>query len=386
MICIGLDVGREKHDYVVMNRGREPFLEGTFPNESWAFLAWCEHVESVCGTTEIRLAYETANGLATPLDQFLVDRGWELVTIQPAAVKSYRQNVLKKHDKTDWSDAWTLAHLGLHWTIPDTPREQPRRALRTLTRWRESLVRSQTRTVNRLRQTTAAYWPELTNSKLITNYGALYVMALFEHYPDPETLSEISPTKVMERFRKSGSRLPANRLLLLQRLARQNTVYPSEKKQLTMTAQLLARRLRSLVRDIAEVDRLLEELGRDDSIVEFLLSWSGVGIVTATTYASEIQSIDNFESESSLASYSGLALRRVQTGKSKDYRSPQRAANRRLKRCLAQIANGRRLYDPESASYYERKRAEGKSHLQANRCLARHITRRIFKSLKSRQA
>lgn len=383
MVCIGLDVGREKHDYVVMSQGQEPFLDGTFPNESWAFSAWCEHVENVCGTTEIRLAYETANGLATPLDQFLVDRGWELVTIQPAAVKSYRQNVLKQHDKTDWSDAWTLAHLGLQWRIPDSPREQPRRALRTLTRWRESLVRSQTRTINRLRQTTAAYWPELSSSKLVTNYGALYVMALFEHFPDPKTLSELSPSKVMQRFRKCGSRLPANRLIMLQRLARQNQVYPTEKKQLVLTAKLLARRLRSLVQDIAEVDGLLKELGREDTIVRFLMSWSGVGIVTATTYASEIQSIDNFETESSLASYSGLALRRVQTGKSKDYRSPQRAANRRLKRCLTQIANGRRLYDPESAEYYERKRAEGKSHLQANRCLARHITRRIFRSLKN---
>jgi transposase len=385
MVCIGLDVGREKHDYVVMGQGREPFLDGTFPNESWAFSAWCEHVESVCGTTEIRLAYETANGLATPLDQFLVDRGWELVTIQPSAVKSYRQNVLRKHDKTDWSDAWTLAHLGLQWKVPEAS-EQPRRALRTLTRWRESLVRSQTRTVNRLRQTTAAYWPELTSSKLITNYGALYIIALFEHFPDPKILSEISPSEVMERFRHSGSRIPANRLLLLQRLARQNSVYPREKEQLVMAARLLARKLGSLVQDIAEVDRLLEKLGRDDAIVKFLLSWSGVGIVTATTYASEIQSIDNFESESSLASYSGLALRKVQTGKSKDYKTPQRSANRRLKRCLAQMANGRRLYDQESARYYDRKRAEGKTHLQATRCLARHITRRIFKSLKSRQA
>lgn len=386
MVCIGLDVGREKHDYVVMNEGRERFLDGTFPNESWAFTAWCEHVEGVCGTTKIRLAYETANGLATPLDQFLVDRGWELVTIQPCAVKSYRQNVLRQHDKTDRSDAWTLAHLGLQWNAPNSPREQPRRALRTLTRWRESLVRSQTRTVNRLRQTTAAYWPELTRSTLITNYSALYIMALFEHFPDPKILSEIPPTEVMERFRQSGSRIPAKRLLLLQRLARQNSVYPKEKEQLVMTAQLLARRLKSLLQDIAEVDKLLEDLGRDDAIVKFLLSWSGVGIVTATTYASEIQCIDNFESESSLASYCGLALRRVQTGKSKNYNSPQRSANRRLKRCLAQMANGRRLYDTESARYYERKRAEGKTHLQANRCLARHITRRIFKSLKSRQA
>lgn len=386
MVCIGLDVGREKHDYVVMNQSREPFLDGTFPNESWAFSAWCEHVESVCGTTEVRLAYETANGLATPLDQYLIDRGWELVTIQPSAVKSYRKNVLKKHDKTDWSDAWTLAHLGLHWQAPDNPREQPRRALRTLTRWRESLVRNQTRTVNRLRQTTAAYWPELASSGLIPNYGTRYIIALFEHFPDPKTFSETPPSKVMETFRKRGSRIPANRLLLLQRLACQNSIYPREKEQLVMTAQLLARRLRGLVQDIADVDRLLTKIGREDPIVSFLLSWPGVGIVTAATYASEIQSIDNFESESSLASYCGLALRKVQTGKSKDYNCPQRAANRRLKRCLAQMANGRRLYDPESGNYYERKRAEGKSHLQACRCLARHITRRIFKSLKSRQA
>ena len=386
MICIGLDVGREKHDYVVMGQSREPVLDGTFPNESWAFSAWCEHVESVCGATEIRLAYETANGLATPLDQFLVARGWELVTIQPGAVKSYRENVLRKHDKTDKNDAWALACMASHWRVPDAPREQPRRALRTLTRWRESLVKNQTRTVNRLRQVTAAYWPELTSSSLVTNYGALYILALFEHFPDPQVLSEIAPTEVMETFRKSGSRLPSKRVLFLQRLARQNSVFPIEKRQLILTAQLLARRLRELGQDIAGVDKLVKEISQDDPIVRLLVSWNGIGFTTAATFASEIQDVENFETESSLASYCGLALRRVQTGKSKNFASPQRAANRRLKRCLCQMANGRRLYDPESAQYYERKMAEGKTHLQALRSLSRHITRRIYKTLKNRQA
>lgn len=382
MICIGLDVGREKHDYVVMNESREPVLDGTFPNESWAYSAWCEHVENVCGPTEVRLAYETANGLATPLDQFLVDRGWKLVTIQPSAVKSYRQNVLKKHDKTDHDDAWALAHLGLQWAVPGA-REQPRRALRTLTRWREGMVKNQTRTVNRLRQTTAAYWPELASSPLIPNYDALYIIALFEHYPDPMILSEVPPTEVVRRFRASGSRIPSKRVLLLQSLARQNTIFPVEKRQLVLTARLLAQRLRGLIQDIAEVDRLLAEIGEEDPIVSLLLSWQGVGLTSATTFAGEVQDLDNFKSETALASYCGLALRRVQTGKSKDYRSPQRSANKRLKRCLTQMANGRRLHDPESARYYDRKIAEGKTHLQALRSLARHITRRIYKSLKT---
>ena len=382
MICIGLDVGREKHDYVVMNRSREPVLDGTFPNESWAFSAWCEHVENVCGTTKVRLAYETANGLATPLDQFLVDRGWELVTIQPSAVKSYRQNVLQKHDKTDQTDAWTLAHLGSQWMAPGT-REQPRRALRTLTRWREGLVRNQTRTVNRLRQTTAAYWPELATSPLIPNYDALYIIALFEHYPDPKIFSEVTPTEVVRKFRASGSPIPGKRVLLLQTLARQNSIFPIEKSQLVLTAQLLARRLRKLVQDISEVERLLAEITKEDPLVSLLLSWQGVGLTSAATFAGEVQDLGNFESETALASYCGLALRRIQTGKSKDYRSPQRSANKRLKRCLTQMANGRRLHDPESARYYDRKIAEGKTHLQALRSLARHITRRIYKSLKT---
>ena len=386
MICIGLDVGREKHDYVVMSQSREPVLEGTFPNESWAFSAWCEHVESVCGTTEIRLAYETANGLATPLDQFLVDRGWELVTIQPGAVKSYRQNVLRKHDKTDRNDAWTLAHLGTQWNTPESSREQPRRALRTLTRWRESLIKNQTRTVNRLRQTTAAYWPELTSSPLVSNYHALYIISLFEHFPDPMVFSEVPPSEAVQRFRESGSRIPGKQVMLLQALARQNSVFPSEKRQLVLTAQLLARRLRALVQDISEVDHLLAEIGREDPMISLLHSWPGIGLTSAATFAGEVQDLDNFGCECALASYSGLALRRVQTGKSKDFRSPQRSANKRLKRCLTQIANGRRLHDQESARYYDRKIAEGKSHLQALRSLARHITRRVYKTLKTGQA
>ena len=386
MVCIGLDVGREKHDYVVMGQDRETVLDGVFPNESWAFAAWCQHVEDVCGTTKVRLAYETANGLAMPLDQYLEDRGWELVTIPPSAVKSYRQNVLREHNKTDKTDAWTLAHLGIEARGLYAAQEQPRRALRTLMRWRESLVRNSTRTVNRLRQTTAAYWPELAYSKLIPNYDALYIMALFEHFPDPQKFGQMAPTAVVKKFRKSGSTIPEKRVLLLQNLARKNTVFPVEKRQLVLTAQLLARRLRTLAQEIQEVESLVAEIGKEDPIVSFLHSWPGIGLTSAATYAGEVQDLGNFKSEAALASYSGLALKRVQTGKTKDFRAPQRSANKRLKHCLTQLANGRRLHDPESAKYYNRKISEGKSHLQALRALARHITRRIYKILATQQA
>ena len=237
--------------------------------------------------------------------------------------------------------------------------------------------------MNRLRQTTAAYWPELATSPLIPNYDALYIIALFEHYPDPNVFSEETPTEVVRKFRASGSPIPGKRVLLLQSLARQNSIFPIEKRQLVLTAQLLARRLRNLVQDISEVERLLAEITKEDPLVSLLLSWQGVGLTSAATFAGEVQDLRNFESETALASYCGLALRRIQTGKSKDYRSPQRSANKRLKRCLTQMANGRRLHDPESGRYYDRKIAEGKTHLQALRSLARHITRRIYNSMKT---
>lgn len=51
-------------------------------------------------------------------------------------------------------------------------------------------------------------------------------------------------------------------------------------------------------------------------------------------------------------------------------------------RCTSSITRGR--IDPETRAYLQRKEAEGKSRIEAMRCLKRHLARRYYRLLSER--
>jgi transposase len=68
------------------------------------------------------------------------------------------------------------------------------------------------------------------------------------------------------------------------------------------------------------------------------------------------------------------------SGKSKKTRAVYKA-NRICKATMIKIAGCTIKSVPESKTYYEKKRAEGKKHNHALRCLARQLIKVIFKLL-----
>ncbi len=89
-----------------------------------------------------------------------------------------------------------------------------------------------------------------------------------------------------------------------------------------------------------------------------------MAIVTAASIMAEIQDIGNFSAEAQLASYSGLALKRFQTGKTANFRTPQGRCNRRLKRYMLHLAMQSAMFDPRSKAFYQKKLGEGKKPLR----------------------
>jgi transposase len=95
----------------------------------------------------------------------------------------------------------------------------------------------------------------------------------------------------------------------------------------------------------------------------------GTGVRTAARILVEVSGRD-FATAGHLAAYAGIAPVTRQSGSSiRGERRPQRG-NRRLKRALYLSAFSS-LKDPRSRAYYDRKRAENKSHQHALMALAR---------------
>jgi transposase len=108
-----------------------------------------------------------------------------------------------------------------------------------------------------------------------------------------------------------------------------------------------------------------------------LLAEPGFGPLTAGKLIGEIAGAQRFASDAKLARAGGIAPIPVSSGQTNRHRL-DRGGNRQLNTAIHRVAVTRARCHPETRAYIARKRAEGKSHKDAIRCLKRHLARRIW--------
>ena len=74
MINIGLDTGRERHQFHILDASKGTRDTGFLPNTSWAYEAWAGHIESAYGLN-VQLAIESCNGEIEALHPYLAAFG-----------------------------------------------------------------------------------------------------------------------------------------------------------------------------------------------------------------------------------------------------------------------------------------------------------------------
>ena len=134
----------------------------------------------------------------------------------------------------------------------------------------------------------------------------------------------------------------------------------------------LAARITAIDEDLAEIDaKIAEHYGQHED-AEILLSLPGFGPVLAATFLAQIGgTLDNFDTVDRLACVAGLAPVPRDSGRINGNLHRPRRFNRRLLRTCYLAALSSLKDSPASRTFYDRKRAEGKSHKQALIALAR---------------
>jgi len=113
-----------------------------------------------------------------------------------------------------------------------------------------------------------------------------------------------------------------------------------------------------------------------------LLSEPGFGPLTAGKLIGEIAGASRFSTDAKLARAAGVAPIPASSGKTQRHRL-DRGGNRQINTAIHRIAVTRARCHPETRDYIARKRAEGKTHREAIRCLKRHLARRFHHILKA---
>ena len=116
-----------------------------------------------------------------------------------------------------------------------------------------------------------------------------------------------------------------------------------------------------------------------------LLAERGCGPLTAAKLIGEIAGADRFATDAKVARTAGTAPIPASSGNHTRHRL-DRGGNRQLNCALHRLAVNKGIWDPESAAYLARKQAEGKTRKEALRCLKRHLTRRVWRLLRTPRA
>lgn len=125
-----------------------------------------------------------------------------------------------------------------------------------------------------------------------------------------------------------------------------------------------------------ELGKLLKGYG------ENLLSFPGIGIVSAAKIVAHTNGIERFETVDKYLSYTGIAPKERSSGRSKRHIQSTKG-NRKLNYALYWVAVNQLTRNEKAKTYFDKKVNEGKSKKHALRCVMKRTTSIIYGMLKS---
>jgi transposase len=329
----------------------------------------------------VAVAMEGYNGWARPLDQRILARGWQLFNVNNLKLARYKE-IFPAPAKSDNIDSLRILELfrarqSLHVArdvlqlVVAAPPENDK--LKQFTRRRRQLVNDKIRLIARMGGTLQALCPGL--------------LALTGAVDNVWFLSLLTA-------RTDIRKLPGLRLTTLRGLPAIGKKYAARIKTWQQDARLAddaqwigpmlysdAMRLLALRREIEELERQIAAISAESELARRIESIPGFGLICGAELAGEIGDLGRFESEAGLAVYMGMAPLTNSSGTYQGSKRP-RQVNRHAKFAMMTAAARHVKLVPESLRYYTKKRAEGKGHNQAVRCVGRQLVRIIWSMVK----
>jgi transposase len=142
----------------------------------------------------------------------------------------------------------------------------------------------------------------------------------------------------------------------------------------------LARRTRFLEAEALEHEQAIRSLVR--SWRPDLLELPGVGPIVAATLLASWSHAGRCRDEAAFAMLAGTAPIPASSGQTVRYRL-NRSGDRQLNRALHVICLSRLRHDPATRAYAARRRTEGRTNREIQRCLKRYIGRQLYRRLEA---
>lgn len=391
-VFAGIDWAQDKHDVCVRSPVGKTLAEFVIANTSADLANLVQRLSSrVAGdNAAAAVAIEIPHG---PVVETLLDSGFSVFSINTKQSDRFRDRFSLPGAKDDRLDALVLAdslrtdgHLFRRLELdPPVILE-----LRQWSRLHDELQKERNSLSNRFRQQLRRYFPELLSVGDVTEN---WFLDLWERAPTPRAAGRLQK-RTLQQILKAGRirRIGAEELASVLR-GTPLTVAPGTPEAAVGYLQMLLPRLRCVLAQLhttevhlsSLLDRIqVEGLGTQGMMhrdVAIMLSFPGLGMMTAATLLAEATQALRDRSYHTLRALSGVAPVTRRTGKGRPVVLMRKACSERLRNAMYHWARVASQVDDYSKAQYAALRARGQEHGQACRTVGDRLLKVLCAAL-----
>ena len=384
MICVGIDTASDKHDVCIMNQEGEIFKRMfTIHNNKTEYKKLFNEIESAKkfrNDSKVCIGIESTGVYSETLVNYLSKiEAYEIIYINPILTNMFQHSEIIHYAKTDKIDA-----KGICTFLSDkrkrlytyTPPSYTILEMRSLGREINHLNKQINKTVNRLTGMLHVVFPEFF--QVFDKVKGSACLEYLRLYPTPDMIvKKHSLNDVYKKLDSRGRKIEnLNKLIHFAK----ETIGHSTKSD-AIAISFLASQLQLFY---SQKEALIDRM--DILVTENAMNLAqipGIGAITACTIMGEIGDISNFRRADSLVAYAGINPMVYQSGKYEAKGlSMSKKGSSYLRNAIILVSRLIIQYDEKFKTYYEKKRAEGKSYNVAIGHVSNKLTRVIYHILK----
>jgi len=379
---VGIDVGKVRHHACLRDTQGDTYSKVfSFSVNRPGFEGLLAFLEGQAPPEELLVGVEASGPYALTISCFLLERGYQVVELNPCQASQFRKAQGKKA-KTDRVDARSLAaFLSVGSYKPLNVADPLLENLRDLTRFRADLLQDRTRQLNRLQENLALFFPELASH--LASFGSPSVLALLATYPGPQALAAAGVAEISTFLRQhSRGRLGQPQAEAILQSATTTVGLLGRQRALALKLELLAQSIVALGLQVqrveAEIQELFGQLPYDPS--DFPVG----GVQALATILSEVQDIHRFPTLKQFLSHLGWCPKTFQSGGFRlEHPKMSHAGNPYVRRMVWMLAILAVRSVPAYKEYFQQRTAAGKKKMHSIVAVGRKLLSVIYAVLKT---
>lgn len=374
MYFVGIDISKYKHDcFIVSDAGEIIHDAFSFTNDIAGFTSFKSILDGLAASDQIRIGFESTAHYALNLELFLEKCHYTFMEFNPVLLTKFKMSVSLRRTKTDAIDCEYIAR----WLMTVEYKPHPvgfyhTYSLKSLTRLRDSLVRQRSFYLVKMTNVLDHSFPEFKS--FFKNRFSATALYILEHYPSAEKIGRMNSASYEKLRCISRGKFSPKKFLELKTLAK-NTVGQSNDIFETELKSLLTLYLQTA----SEVDAIEQKI--IDLIEEIhprYMTIPGIGPISAAIIYSEYGDLSKFSSPNKMLAFAGLDPGYYQSGLSEHRGRMVKRGSSHLRYALFNCCLPLIRYDMTFATYYAKKRSEGKPHKVAMSHVAKKLIRVIY--------